>query len=247
MFGKAKSPNYGVRERGAKPSLIILHYTGMQTAQEALKRLCDKVAQVSSHYFIDEDGETIQLVSDKKRAWHAGQSSWRGEADINSHSIGIELVNPGHEFGYREFPPPQIEALRVLCQKLMKKHKILPADVLGHSDVAPMRKTDPGELFPWQALATEGIGIWPQPLGPDREEAQEIYRDIIKLHEKLITYGYDSAAGYAETLAAFHRHFYPEKFRKGENPVEADLETATRLIALTRQRQSFLEMLAQAS
>jgi N-acetylmuramoyl-L-alanine amidase len=238
MFGSHKSPNYGPRERGAKPSLLILHYTGMQTAREALERLCGPAAEVSAHYFIDEDGMCRQLVADRLRAWHAGRSSWRGEADINSHSIGIEIVNPGHEFGYREFPPEQIDALMKLCRKLMKRHRIKPENVLGHSDVAPMRKQDPGELFPWEALAAEGIGIWPKPLGLEREEGTKLAADIILLHRKFIEYGYDSAAAFTETLVAFHRHFYPEKFRKGHNPAEADTETGARLLALMRQRLS---------
>ena len=234
MFGRHKSPNHGKREQGAKPSLIIIHYTGMQTAREALSRLCDSKAEVSAHYFIDEDGSVKQLVEDKKRAWHAGKSSWRREADINSHSIGIELVNPGHEFGYREFPPAQITALVKLCQKLMARHNIKPEGVLGHSDVAPRRKTDPGELFPWEALAAEGVGIWPWPSDMDLQAAPDLVANPMTLHEMLIAYGYDPEAGFEEVVTAFHRHYHPVKFGTGQKPSEPDVETAARLLALLR-------------
>lgn len=236
MFGTHKSPNFGKRERGAKPSLLILHYTGMQTAREAIARLCDPAAEVSAHYVIDEDGSVIHLVADKHRAWHAGKSCWRGEADINSHSIGIELVNPGHEFGYREFPATQITALDELSQKLMRKHGIVPANVLGHSDVAPARKTDPGELFPWEALAAEGIGIWPHPSDENRKVAPALAADRPGLHQKFIEFGYDAEASFEDVVTAFHRHFYPEKFAKGQNPSMPDLETAARLLALVNAR-----------
>lgn len=233
MFKSYKSPNYGERERGAKPSMIVLHYTGMATAREALERLCNPETQVSAHYFIDEDGKVKQLVADKYRAWHAGKSSWRGEADINSHSIGIEIVNPGHEFGYREFPAKQIAALEKLCKKLMKKYDIPAARVLGHSDVSPTRKEDPGELFPWQALAAEGIGVWPEVTDADRNAAKNLLSDQLALHKKLIQLGYDSAAPFEKVITAFHRHFYPEIFLRG-NPARIESESIARLNALLR-------------
>jgi N-acetylmuramoyl-L-alanine amidase len=133
--------------------MVVLHYTGMQTAAEALARLCDPVAEVSAHYLIDEDGTVTRLVDEENRAWHAGRSYWRGITDINSASVGIELVNPGHEFGYRPFPKPQIEALLPLLADIVKRHDIPRANVVGHSDIAPARKEDPGELFPWDLLA----------------------------------------------------------------------------------------------
>jgi N-acetylmuramoyl-L-alanine amidase len=133
--------------------MVVLHYTGMQTASEALARLCDPVAEVSAHYLIDEDGTVTRLVDEENRAWHAGRSYWRGITDINSASVGIELVNPGHEFGYRPFPKPQIEALLPLLADIVKRHDIPRANVVGHSDIAPARKEDPGELFPWDLLA----------------------------------------------------------------------------------------------
>jgi N-acetylmuramoyl-L-alanine amidase len=133
--------------------MAVLHYTGMQTAAAALERLCDPAAEVSAHYMIDEDGTVIRLVDEKNRAWHAGRSSWRGITDINSASIGIELVNPGHEFGYRPFPEAQMQALLPLVADIVKRHDIPRANVVGHSDIAPARKEDPGELFPWDLLA----------------------------------------------------------------------------------------------
>jgi N-acetylmuramoyl-L-alanine amidase len=133
--------------------MVVLHYTGMQTASEALARLCDPVAEVSAHYLIDEDGTVTRLVDEENRAWHAGRSYWRGITDINSASVGIELVNPGHEFGYRPFPKPQIEAQLPLLADIVKRHDIPRANVVGHSDIAPARKEDPGELFPWDLLA----------------------------------------------------------------------------------------------
>lgn len=236
MFKTMKSPNYGHREGVDRPSLIILHYTGMQTARAALERLCDPAAQVSAHYFIDEDGKVKQLVEDQFRAWHAGKSCWRGQADINAHSLGIELVNPGHEFGYCEFPPVQIQALDELCQRLMKKYKISPGNVLAHSDVAPSRKTDPGEFFPWAALAAEGIGIWPHPNDIDRQAATDLAADHIHIHQLLIEFGYDPEASFEQLVTAFHRHFYPEKFRKGSNPAIPDNDSIARLLSLIRAR-----------
>ena len=148
-----KSPNFTERRGGhEKPSMIIIHYTGMKTGEEALQRLCDPAAEVSAHYVIEEDGRLFQLVDEDKRAWHAGVSEWQGEADINSASIGIELVNPGHEWGYRKFPDVQIGVLIDLCRDLVGKYGIPLDRILGHSDVAPERKLDPGELFPWDRL-----------------------------------------------------------------------------------------------
>ncbi|MCB1650820.1 MAG: N-acetylmuramoyl-L-alanine amidase [Alphaproteobacteria bacterium] len=149
------SPNFEGRAEGQAPSMILIHYTGMQTGREALERLCDPAAKVSAHYVIEEDGRIFALVSEDKRAWHAGVSCWEGQTDINSLSIGIELVNPGHEWGYRPFPPAQMQSLAALCKDIMARHEI--KTVLGHSDVAPDRKQDPGELFDWAWLAAQGI------------------------------------------------------------------------------------------
>ncbi len=149
------SPNFNDRIGDDAPEMIVIHYTGMQSAAAALERLCDPAAEVSAHYVIDEDGVTYKLVEEENRAWHAGVSQWDGERDINSASIGIELVNPGHEFGYRGFPSAQMEALATLCKDIMSRHDI--KTVLGHSDVAPERKQDPGELFDWSWLANTGV------------------------------------------------------------------------------------------
>src|SRR5579864_6043616 len=154
------SPNHDARN--VPVDLLVLHYTGMKSANEALERLCDPAAKVSAHYTVDEDGTVYHHVPEARRAWHAGVSSWAGATDINACSIGIELVNPGHEFGYRDFPDAQIEALITLCHGILLRHPISSARVLGHSDVAPARKEDPGELFPWARLAKAGIGLWPQ-------------------------------------------------------------------------------------
>lgn len=155
------SPNFNDRRGAVAPRMLVLHYTGMVNCREALDRLCDPLAGVSAHYLIDRDGTTYRLVAEDKRAWHAGVSSWRGIADINSHSIGIELVNPGHELGYCGFPEAQIVALIALCRDILERHRIPARNIVGHSDIAPERKRDPGELFPWRRLSVAGIGLWP--------------------------------------------------------------------------------------
>lgn len=194
------SPNHNARPSGRATDMLLLHYTGMPSAEDALNRLCDPEAEVSAHYLIDEDGTLYRLVDEARRAWHAGVSCWAGERDINGCSIGIELVNPGHEFGYRPFPPVQMAALSGLCRDILDRHPIPPWRVLGHSDVAPARKQDPGELFDWQALAAEGIGLSPPehdlPAGDDPPEAA------------LARFGYDVAgAGLAAAVTAFQRHW----------------------------------------
>ncbi len=179
--------------------MLVLHYTGMKTPEEALARLCDPAAKVSAHYTVDEDGTVYGHVPEERRAWHAGVSYWAGETNINARSIGVEIVNPGHEFGYRAFPAEQVGAVIALCQDILSRHAIPPARVLGHSDVAPARKEDPGELFPWRRLAQAGIGLWPEPtesdLGP----------------EVLARYGYDPGAPQDKVITAFQRHFRLEK------------------------------------
>ena len=192
------SPNHDDRG-GAAIDMLVLHYTGMKTGADALARLCDPSANVSAHYTVDEDGTVYVHVPEARRAWHAGISCWAGATDINARSIGIELVNPGHEFGYRDFKDAQIEALITLCHGILLRHPIASARVLGHSDVAPARKEDPGELFPWARLAKAGIGLWPHAmasnLGP----------------EALSRYGYDPHVPQDEVIMAFQRHFRPKK------------------------------------
>jgi N-acetylmuramoyl-L-alanine amidase len=192
------SPNHD--ERGDQLiDMLLLHYTGMKSAKGALDRLCDASAKVSAHYTIDEDGTVYAHVAEARRAWHAGIGHWAGASDINARSIGIELVNPGHEFGYREFPADQIASLTTLCHSILMRHPIPSWRVLGHSDVAPARKEDPGELFPWQQLAKAGVGLWPQPVADALGAAA------------LARYGYDPDAPQDKVITAFQRHFRPKK------------------------------------
>ncbi len=203
------SPNYNPRPAGKPIDMLVIHYTGMRDAESALRRLGDPEAQVSSHYLIDEAGLAYRLVDEGRRAWHAGVSYWAGERDINGISIGIELANPGHDFGYEPFPEPQMAALIALCRGILARHPITPARVLGHSDVAPARKIDPGELFDWRRLAAAGIGQWPKPAaGPD---------DLASVQRALARFGYElTANGKSDeatrlALAAFQRHFRPAR------------------------------------
>jgi len=155
------SPNLGPRKTDLRPSLIMLHYTGMESGVAALALLTNPLSEVSCHYIVWEDGRIFQLVPEAARAWHAGRGSWKGETDINSHSIGIEIVNGGHSFGLPPYPAVQIQAVMDLCKDIMQRHTIPPCNVLAHSDTAPTRKQDPGEHFPWALLAQHGIGLWP--------------------------------------------------------------------------------------
>jgi N-acetylmuramoyl-L-alanine amidase len=191
------SPNHD--DRGGAPiDMLVLHYTGMPSAEAALSRLCDPAAKVSAHYTIDEDGTVYALVPEARRAWHAGHSFWAGLRNVNACSIGIELVNPGHEFGYRVFPQSQIAALKNLCRDILARHPIPAARVLGHSDIAPARKEDPGELFPWAELAADGIGLWPQ------ISSGECGAD------GLARFGYDPDVPLDKIVTAFQRHFRPQ-------------------------------------
>jgi N-acetylmuramoyl-L-alanine amidase len=159
------SPNAGPRRPvngETRVRHLVFHYTGMTSCEKALERLCDPAFEVSAHYVIAEDGTVYRIVPEDLRAWHAGKSFWHGIRDINSTSIGVEIVNPGHEYGYRAYPPAQIDTVMELAGEIMARHRIKTCDVLGHSDIAPGRKTDPGELFPWKDLATRGIGLWPE-------------------------------------------------------------------------------------
>lgn len=216
------SPNFDARPEGTPIDMLVLHYTGMTDAAAALARLADPRAKVSAHYVIDEDGIVHAMVDESCRAWHAGVSFWRGHQGVNGRSIGIELVNPGHEFGYRPFPPAQMEALVDLTHGILGRHPIPPRNVVGHSDVAPSRKQDPGELFDWAALAAQGIGLWPL-VHPSMSEPSP---DIVPM---LAAWGYDVAteAAASAALVAFQRHFRPSRIDG-----IADAETAARLTAL---------------
>ncbi len=198
--------------------MILLHYTGMVDATAALERLRTPASQVSAHYFVFEDGRVMQLVQESRRAWHAGDAIWAGDTDINSCSIGIEIANPGHDYGYADFPRRQIAAVTALCRGILTRNTIPPTRVLAHSDVAPARKQDPGEKFPWQTLHEFGVGHWVKPAritnGPllalgDRGDA------VAAMQQSLADYGYGIAvngnydSAMHEVVAAFQRHFRP--------------------------------------
>ena len=198
--------------------MVVLHYTGMATAEAALARLTDPAAKVSAHYVITEQGTVYRLVAEDRRAWHAGIACWAGTRDINRCSIGIELVNPGHEFGYRPFPAAQIATLEVLAGEIVARHSIPPARVLGHSDLAPDRKSDPGELFDWQHLAAAGLGLWPAADRPVSANAPTLAPgaaggSVLDLQIALAGIGYDVTGSGAydpateSVVAAFQRHF----------------------------------------
>ncbi len=197
------SPNFDARPPRMSVDMLVLHYTGMRTAEEARARLCDAGAKVSAHYLIDIDGRIDWLVDESARAWHAGVSFWRGATDINARSIGIELVNPGHEFGYRPFPRRQMAALTELAADILARHPIPPRNVVGHADVAPTRKLDPGELFDWRRLAEAGIGHWP-------DFANAAACDPAATAEALAAYGYE-VADLPAAVRACQRHFRPAR------------------------------------
>ncbi|WP_420414302.1 N-acetylmuramoyl-L-alanine amidase [Roseibium sp.] len=232
------SPNHGQRPDGAPIDMLVLHYTGMPTAQDALQRLCDPRAEVSAHYFVDEDGSILQCVPEARRAWHAGQSFWKGDTDINSRSIGVEIVNPGHEFGYRPFPDLQIDAVIALCLDICGRHKIDPWMVLAHSDIAPNRKEDPGELFPWARLAKAGVGHFVEPetieSGMMMQEGDQ-GQPVEAIQSMLALYGYDlDITGEfdgrtKQVVTAFQRHFRPAKVDGVID--ESTIETLHRLLA----------------
>ena len=195
------SPNFGTRR--AAIDMVVLHYTGMESAAAALDRLCDPAAEVSAHYLVDEDGTVWALVDEEMRAWHAGVSSWKGAVDINDRSIGIEIVNPGHEFGYRPFPDAQMRAVETLLADILARRSIAPARVVGHSDVAPARKQDPGELFDWARLAAKGLAVWP---AEDAGAPPATEDDAPAL---LAAVGYDTACPIDDVVRAFQRRFLP--------------------------------------
>ena len=197
------SPNWNARKLPV--SMVVLHYTGMESGSAALERLCDPAAEVSAHYLIDEDGTVTLMVDEDKRAWHAGRSYWRGETDINSASVGIELVNPGHEFGYRPFTDAQMEALLPLLADIVKRHGIAPANVVGHSDIAPARKTDPGELFDWDTLARYHLA-----LAKPKPRMRLVFDNDGAFYLALERFGYDISDGPA-AIRAFERRWRPHR------------------------------------
>ncbi len=215
------SPNIEPRRDGREPDLLLLHYTGMESAEGALKWLNNPDSKVSCHYLIDEAGSITQMVAEEMRAWHAGVASWAGEHDINSCSIGIEIHNAGHEFGYPEFPECQMKAVEALCLDIISRHHIAPQRVLAHSDVAPARKADPGEKFDWKRLAESGVGIWvePEPLkdGGSVMKPGDEGDGVRGVQALLQAYGYglETTGKYDEetsqVVTAFQRHFRPAR------------------------------------
>ncbi len=212
-----RSPNHDNRPIDTAIDVLILHYTGMQSAQAAIDRLRDPVARVSSHYVVDEDGSVIRMVPEDRRAWHAGISWWRGNSELNGRSVGVEIVNPGHEWGYRDFPALQMAAVCDLCLAILSRHPIPARNVVAHSDVAPDRKEDPGEKFRWRDLALNGVGLWPEGV-PDLGIGGALHdaADLADVRAALLEIGYRVApAGQhdpalATVLRAFQRHWRPE-------------------------------------
>ena len=233
------SPNFN--ERKHPLDMLVLHYTGMATGEDALERMCDSKAEVSAHYMVWEDGRITQLVEEDKRAWHAGVASWQGQQDLNSRSIGIEIVNGGHDFrapdgGLPPYPRPQIHAVLDLVHDILGRHAIPATRILGHSDIAPLRKQDPGEHFPWERLARAGISLWPDFDGTTKEiigkglergaSGSSVWRLQTMLSE--IGYGFDVTDIYGEAcekvVTAFQRRWLPERVTG-----QADLTTLRRI------------------
>jgi N-acetylmuramoyl-L-alanine amidase len=214
------SPNREPRQDGRTPDMLILHYTGMDSAEAALDWLTREESKVSCHYLIDEEGRVTQMVREAERAWHAGQSLWAGETDLNSCSIGMEIHNPGHDIDYRNFPDVQMDAVIALARDILGRHAIAAHRVLAHSDIAPGRKKDPGEKFDWRRLAEAGVGLWAEPaevggdagLGPGDEG-----ESVLNLQQQLSEFGYGVeltgtyGRGLEGVVQAFQRHFRQER------------------------------------
>jgi N-acetylmuramoyl-L-alanine amidase len=219
------SPNFD--ERNQAISMVVLHYTGMLDAESAIARLRDPVAAVSCHYLIAEDGQILRMVTEDKRAWHAGQSYWRGQLAVNACSVGIEIVNPGHEFGYRPFTEEQMEALIPLLADIVDRHQVPRANIVGHSDIAPARKQDPGELFDWGRLARHGLAV----ARPVRDLVDPHWTDggfLLALER----YGYDVRdAGAA--IVAFQRRFRPEML---DGTIDGECRAILLQLLLERER-----------
>ena len=211
ISNKYRSPNFNPRENTNLLDTIIIHYTGMKNAELALNHLCNKDSKVSAHYFINEDGKIWQLVDDFDVAWHAGVSKWLNRKNLNDTSIGIELVNPGHQYGYKVFSENQYKSLEKLIETLVIKYDIKKDRILGHSDIAPSRKLDPGEKFDWHRLAKKGLAIWPAKIlsVPESMESDKL------LYNLLYEIGYDVKNHFKPSLLAFKRHFIP-------NNIDAD-------------------------
>lgn len=231
------SLNYGPRKGGVRPSILLLHYTGVASAETAIAWLADPRSEVSCHYVIDEAGGITQMVAEAERAWHAGAGTWDGETDINSHSIGIEIQNVGHVAGYPDFPAAQIAAVIALSKDIVARHRIRPERVLAHSDVAPQRKIDPGEKFPWHLLAEHGVGHWlpPAPLVPDDEGLAPGSEDVrvAQLQANLQAYGYGiETSGVLDTATEFVVKAFQRHFRPARVDGRIDASTTATLLAL---------------
>ena len=235
------SPNHDARPPGTVADMLILHYTGMASAGAALDRLCDANARVSAHYVVDEDGAVLRLVPEVRRAWHAGVARWRARDDINAFSIGVEIVNSGHDFGYRAFPEAQMAAVVALCRAIVARRAIPARHVLGHADVACARRADPGELFDWARLAAAGVGLWPGAPVATGEMGLVLRRGdagpaVADIRRALLAFGYDVAADGAfdepleHVVTAFQRHFRPRRVDGAVDP-----ETAQRIFQVLAQ------------
>jgi N-acetylmuramoyl-L-alanine amidase len=230
-----------MRAQGRVPDMLVLHYTGMETAEAALDWLTREEAKVSAHYFVDEDGRIAQIVAEEARAWHAGQSLWAGETDLNSCSIGIEIHNPGHDFDYPDFSDAQMRAVEALCLDILSRHPIPPHRVLAHSDIAPGRKRDPGEKFDWARLARAGIGLWVEPAEIVGDQGMGVGDEgeiVTALQQALCEFGYGVEVtstygrGLEQVVEAFQRHFRPALVSGRAD--RSTCETLDRLLAAKR-------------
>ena len=228
------SPNHDARPTGAHVDMLILHYTGMTSAEAALARLCDPASGVGAHYLVDDDATIYRLAPEERRAWHAGESFWRGRTDVNGVSIGVEIANPGHELGYRPFAEAQMAAVEELCRDILARRPVPARHVLGHSDVAPARRADPGELFDWARLAAAGVGLWPEKRavfgetgltlrpGDAGPEVAEIQRALAQFGYGVPEHGaFDEPT--AQVVTAFQRHFRPRRVDGAVDPETAQI------------------------
>ena len=232
------SPNIETRHGARQPDMIVLHYTGMESAAAACDWLCNPASRVSCHYLIEENGRIVQMVGEDMRAWHAGKSSWRGNADTNSRSIGIEIQNPGHALGYPDFQKAQIDAVIALCRDILTRHEIGPRNIVAHSDVAPARKIDPGEKFDWAKLHRAGVGHWAKPAAITEGPALQLGdrgEPVAELQTLLSRYGYEVPLegeldlATQNAIAAFQRHFRPARIDGIAD--HSTLDTLKRLVA----------------
>jgi N-acetylmuramoyl-L-alanine amidase len=232
------SPNFNERRQPPHIDILVLHYTGMATAEAAIRLLCDPASKVSAHYVVDEAGHVARLVAEEKRAWHAGVSSWAGERDLNSRSIGVEIANGGHDGGCPPYPEAQMKVVEALCLEIMSRHPIMPRSVVAHSDIAPERKLDPGEWFDWARLARAGVGIWvePSPIVPGALLKRGDSGDAVSdMQFRLANWGYgvevsgQYSAATEAVVRAFQRHFRPQKVDGVADP--STIATLHRLLA----------------